>query len=368
MNLATRNGIGLLLFGCCAAIAGCSGNEGEEALQLPDFLTETSESESGGSDAVPVAGESPSVMLELKLRQGDRFPLQKVVEQQLIQPSLTGESTVHDTRLELQMVISVEVIEPTRTLLGVRYNRVRFMNNIAGELTEYDSSAVGGEIPAAAAPYQRMIGNGFGFWIGPDNQIIETVGFKEFCELCIANQQELLDIEAYVGEKGVSDFVDNTIGLLPYGIARRTGESWERQSHVSRPVPLEMNTRYTLSELNDSTAVVDIYGEYLPSTTFSDAASPEGVRIIVKNGSAHGTCSIFRDTGLPKESTVVEQIQMVVQQSGAIEFPQQLVRRTTIQAFPQIAGTSQPAILGGTSAASENRLSGGVLPEGQVVR
>lgn len=365
MVLVKQIRIGLLLIGCCAAVAGCSGSEGEEALQLPDFLTETSDSASG--NAVPVAGEATSVMLELKLRQGDRFPLQKVVEQQLFQPSLTGENIVHDTRLELQMVISVDQVESTRTLLGVRYNRVKFTSNIAGELTQYDSSMVGSQIPAAAAPYQRMIGKGFGFWIGADNQIIETVGFKEFCEQCIASQQELLNIEAYVGEKGVADFIDNSIGLLPYGMSRRPGESWERQSHIERPVPLELKTTYTLSELNDSTAVVDIFGEYTPSTTFSDSTSPEGVRVIVQNGSAHGTCSIFRDTGLPKESTVVEQIQMVVQQSGAIEFPQQLVRRTTIEAFPQISGSSQPTILGGTPR-SESRLSGGFLPEGQVVR
>lgn len=366
MALATRKWIGMVLIGCCVAAAGCSGSEGEESLQLPDFLSEDSESESS-SDAVPVAGEAPSVMLELKLRQGDRFPLQKVVEQQLIQPSLTGENVVHDTRLELQMVISVEVVEPTRILLGVRYSRARFTSNIAGEVTEFDSSMAGAQIPAAAAPYQRMIGNGFGFWIGPDNQIIETVGFEEFCTQCIASQQELLNIEAYVGEKGIADFIDNSIGLLPYGIARRTGESWQRPRHISRPVPMQMNTTYTLSELNDSTAVVDIYGEYLPSTTVSDSTSPEGVRVIVESGSAHGKCSIFRDTGLPQDSTVVEQIQMVVQHSGAIAFPQQLVRRTTIQAFPQIGGSAQPTILGGAPS-SENRLSGGFATDGPVVR
>jgi hypothetical protein len=130
---------------------------------------------------------------------------------------------------------------------------------------------------------------------------------------------------------------------------------------------MQMNTTYTLSELNDSTAVIDIQGEYLPSTTFSDSASPEGVRVVVQSGSARGSCSIFRDSGLPKESTVVEQIQMVVQQSGAIEFPQQLVRRTTIESYPQITGSSQPTILSGAPS-SANRLSGGFSANSPVAR
>lgn len=365
MFSATRFGMCIVLLGACAGWLGCSGSENEEDLLLPDFLSESSESD--GGTGIPTAGAASSVMLELKLQPGDRFPLRKVVEQQLFQPSLTGEQIVHDTRLELQMVISIESTEPSRTLLGVRYDRVKFNSNIGGESIEYDSANTLAQVPAAAAPYQRMIGNGFSFWIGADNQIIETVGFEEFCNRCIASQQELLNIEAYVGEKGVADFVDNSIGLLPYGIARRPGESWQRPRHISRPVPMQMNTTYTLSELNDSTAVIDIQGEYLPSTTFSDSASPEGVRVVVQSGSARGSCSIFRDSGLPKESTVVEQIQMVVQQSGAIEFPQQLVRRTTIESYPQITGSSQPTILGGAPS-SANRLSGGFSANSPVAR
>lgn len=361
MLSALRCWIPVLVCGSCIALAGCSNDDSEEELQLPEFL-----SEGDGANDVPMASGSQAVMLELKLRQGDRFPLTKTVEQQLTQPSLSGQDIVHDTRLELQMVISVDAVESGRTLLGVLYHRVRFMSNVAGEVTEYDSSLAGQAVPEAAAPYQRMIGNGFGFWIGADNQIMETVGFEEFCNHCIASRQELLNIELSVGEKAVADFIDNSIGLLPYGIARRPGDSWQRSQHIERPVPLHMNTTYTLSELNDSTALIHIHSEYLPSTTFSDSTSPEGVRVVVQNGSAQGSCTIFRDTGLPVASSIVESIQMVVQQSGAIEFPQSLVRRTTIESYPQ-SGSSQPVILG-SSPVDESRISGGFTDGGPVVR
>jgi hypothetical protein len=350
----------VLVCGCSLALIGCSNDESEEELQLPDFL-----SESEDPNGVPIADSPQAAMLELNLRQGERFPLTKVVEQQLTQPSLTGQEIVHDTRLELHMVISVDAVDTGRTLLGVLYNRVRFLSNIAGEVSEYDSSLAGIDVPPAAAPYHRMIGHGFGFWIGSDNQIIETVGFEEFCNHCVASQQELLSIETSVGERAVADFVDNSIGLLPYGVARRPGESWQRTDHIERPVPLRMTTTYTLSELNESTAVIYINSEYLPSTTFSDATSPEGVRVVVQSGSAQGTCTIFRDSGLPVQSSVIENIQMVVQQSGAIEFPQQLVRRTTIESYPQSG--SQPTILG-AAPGDESRLSGGFTDGGPVVR
>jgi hypothetical protein len=58
------------------------------------------------------------------------------------------------------------------------------------------------------------------------------------------------------------------------------------------------------------------------------------VRVTVKGGRSQGHCTIFRDTGLPKESRVERIVDMTVQMAGGIEFDQQKRTVTTVEAYP----------------------------------
>lgn len=324
------------------SFVGCGSDDTDAEMELPDWLSETDTDASESAEPPsPTAPALDRAALKLNLNRGDRFPLRKVVEQQLTQSSLDGQPQISRSRLEMMLAITVDDVRDGRTLMRVKYDRVQYSHEVAGELLKYDSAAPPAQIPAPVLAYHGMVNDGFAFWIGPDNQIAELVGFREFVERCLSHispegrQQALRDIEASAGEKGIADFVDNTIGLLPYDVDKVLGDSWEKTRHISRPVPMQINTTYTLADFNDETAEVMVGGTITPSTTLGGAGRDgASVRITVTGGSSHGRCLLYRESGLPKESRVERIVDMTVQMSGGIEFDQQKRTTTTVESFP----------------------------------
>ena len=335
--------------------AGCGSDEGEAEMELPDWLSETESDESAENDADDSTATAPALdraALKLALNPGDRFPLRKVVEQELKQSSLDGQPQVSRSRLEMMLAITVDDVRDGRTLMRVKYDRVRYSHDVAGEPLEYDSTAPPAQIPVPVLAYHGMVGDGFAFWIGSDNQIAEIVGFREFVERCLSHvspdgrQQAMRDIEASAGEKGIADFVDNTIGLLPYDQQKVVGDSWERTRRIARPIPMQIDTTYTLAAFNDDTAEVTVGGAITPSTTLGgDAHDDSSVRITVTGGRSSGRCVLYRDSGLPKESRVERIVDMTVQMAGGIQFDQQKRTTTTVESFPSqemVVGAGSP--------------------------
>ncbi len=196
-------------------------------------------------------------------------------------------------------------------------------------------------VPVLALLYHNMVRDGFSFWIGKENQIVDVVGFKDFLERRMAGVseadrvQQMLNMEAASDENGISDFVDNTIGLPPYGRSISPGDAWERTRHIGRPVPMKLLQAYTLKDLSDSMAVVDIRGTITPSTTINDVKQEKsGVRVTVTGGVLQGTRAIYRDSGLPQRSYVERAVDMTVMTTGHHEFKQKKLVRTTVEAFP----------------------------------
>lgn len=332
-----------------AVLTGCNQEYGEEdpLADFPDLQLDS------GSTADPSA-EAPQEQLALKLKAGDRFPLIKTVDQQLLQAWGEG-SALSTSRLELRLAISVDEVKAGRTRLNVRYDRVRFEQDLAGEKLVYDSQSPSNPVPAHAAIYQGMVNNGFSFWLGPDNKIMELVGFEQFLQRCVqhvpANQREevLLQLTATTGDEGIANFVDDSIGLLPYKAGQegqetavRVGETWTQQRQFSRPLPMFVTQSYTLREMNEQTAEIDITGTIAPSAVYGPAGE-QNVRLTVRGGHCLGNCTVDRQTGLPVQSRVERLLDMTVHPASGPEFQQRKQIVTTIRAFPS-QGTTQPAI------------------------
>ena len=237
--------IGLTLAGCNqqnpsddeAALdvpAWLSNGGDEHSVDPPDSdagsqpIEEPSESQLASSTRPARQPQEPRGELKLQLEPGVKFPLKKQVITTLVQTASDGTVQQIQTELRLLMAIRVEEVTGDRTRLGVTYNRVEFDQTIDGQKLAYRSSNPPAEIPLSARAYHDMVNDGFSFWIGKDNQISELVGFREFLERCLANippdqrKQVLLGMEAGSDENGISDFVDNTIGLLPFGRDRKS--------------------------------------------------------------------------------------------------------------------------------------------------
>jgi hypothetical protein len=275
---------------------------------------------------------------------GDRFPLKKRIEQRLTQmlpgrPSLDnvgGSSTQADAQggilvnvsvLEMLLSLEVEEIRDGNKRLAVRYHKVHYGHNIAGRQVEYRSEQ-NGPVPTEALAYAGLKDNGFSFWIGPDNRVMELVGFSEFLQRCLQNvptayrDAVMKQLEGTHSDDGLANFIDDGIGLLPYSndpkhpaVAVKVGSAWELKPRRSEgPIPTSTITRCMLKNLNDTSAEIGLLGKIYGST--APIAVQDGGRymhILVKGGHCSGTCTVDRRTGLPTHSEVNRYMEMTVQ-------------------------------------------------------
>jgi len=341
---------------------GCQRSEQSSTseVELPAWM---SDNRSADASAIPVrlASDTPSAHLGLNLKQGDQFPLRKVVLQELTQNALDGEPQQNYSRLEMLLVIQVREKRDERVKLGVRYDRIKYEHQVGNETVSFDSTTAGPDVVTGVVAYRDMINDGFSFWIGPDNQIVEVEGLSEFLDRALRNvppaqrQDVVLGMEAGAGDSGIANFVDNTIGLLPYGKRTVPGDSWERQQQVTRPLAMHLSHVYTLKELTDNLAVIDIRGTISPSISLKNQ-NPSDVQVFVNGGSTIGSCTVFRDTGLPKESRIDRNVEMTVVMADSIQFRQNKRMTTIIECFPQSVG--KPLIVGEKPQGSIQQVSG----------
>lgn len=328
-----------------------AGPKREPAEPVDEEMTNV-ESDSEEADPDTRLASSPAdpkgVQLELHLRKGDRFPLIKTVEQSLLQKSDTAPATAR-TRLELTLAISVEEEREDAILLRVNYGRVVYEHDINGQRLSFDSQTHQGSVPWDAIPYAGMVGNGFSFWLGRDNRIRELVGYQDFLQKCVENvpldrrQTLLAELSHRFGDDGVANFVDDSIGLLPYDAtvdkdaATRVmaGDVWTRERRLMQPVPVYLTTTYRLTEINDATADIDITGRVASGEVVQESGPG---RVRVSGGRSMGNCIVDRATGLPLEMRLTRNMTIHVTTEDNQEVVQEKEILTTIRAFPEVRG------------------------------
>lgn len=327
--------------------------------------SERADSESG--DAIPELGETakPSTSreagnkkistenLELRLKVGDRFPLVKTVEQRLRQQSPGGgPPIVSSSKLVMTLAITVEGIDQGVKTLGVRYQRVRYEHDIAGEKVSYDSALLPKTVPDAAQVYHGLLDNGFSFELGADNRIVQVHDFESFLKRCVrhapANQQKelLTRLVATQEDEGIANFVDDSVGMLPYNIDDlnaggdvKVGTSWRKNREIVRPFPMSIDTAYRLANINERYATLELFGKIQPariqhaSNTIQPAGATE--KMTLRSGHSFGTCTIDRESGLPIQSQVSRTMNLTLELPTGVKFDQTKDIVTTIRTFPE---------------------------------
>ena len=388
-----------VLFGCglFCGLSGC----GQKEIEVSDFGADEAVSELDGSsdstDRVSLASSKDlkTENLELRLKVGEQIPLIKTIEQRLKQISSQGGPPVESTSmLTMTLVIRVEDITDGIKRLGVKYQQVRYEHDIAGEKVRYDSAIPEKSIPEAAQAYQGLVDNGFSFLLGADNRIVKVIEFDAFLKRCARfappdQQRELLNkLVASQEDEGIANFVDDSIGMLPYNIDSRdaggsvkVGDTWRKNRQIGRPIPMTIDTMYKLESLNQRYANVELFGQIVPSKIERVGNTPQqqmGIteKMSLRNGHCYGTCTIDRESGLPIQSRVVRQMQLTLELPTGAKFDQQKEIITTIRAFPQQPGDTRRAQnsdvapgsreAGPTAAAAERptRREPNILPTG----
>ncbi len=353
-----RHALWVVLCGCglLFGLAGC----GQKEVAVSEFDAEEGVSELNGSsdstDRVTLtsAKDLKSETLELRLKVGDRFPLIKTVEQRLKQISGKGGAPIESTSmLTMTLAIQVEDITDGVKRLGVRYQQVRYEHDIAGEKVRYDSSVPERTLPEAAQVYQGLVDNGFAFFLGADNHIVKVIEFDAFLKRCArfappSQQRELLNkLVASQEDEGIANFVDDSIGMLPYNIDSRdaggsvkVGDTWRKNRQIGRPIPMTIDTMFKLESLNQRYANLELFGNIVPAKIERVSNSSQQLlglteKMSLRNGHCYGTCTIDRESGLPIQSRVVRQMLLTLELPTGAKFDQQKEIITTIRTFPQ---------------------------------
>jgi hypothetical protein len=348
-NNVLRSPLAVFLFSLVVALisSGCGWFGEEEEESFDEAFPELS-SMMGNDAEQPEEQLAEASSLSLNLNVGDRFPLIKTVEQELTQSSTKGIQKTQ-SKLEMSLAISVEEIRGDQIRLAVRYDRVRYWQDILGEILSYDSDKPEANIPLSLMPYQGMVQNGFSFWLGPSHEVVELVGFNDFLTRCLEKvppqqrQAVMTSLAANQAEEGIANFIDDSIGLLPkkfddQGQANQiqVGSTWQKQRQVVRPLPMMLSDKCLLKELTDDIAQIEIVGSVAPGITYGPSNQQNSkFNMRIKGGHSFGNCTIDRKTGLPLNSHVERYFDMVVQVAPGIEFEQRKRIVTTIRAFPQ---------------------------------
>lgn len=359
-----------------AARPSATGPSATGPTQQSVVTASTSYPPAAGSPAVPATATARGERLELRLQAGDRFPLVKTVEQTLIQKSQQYPAMAR-TRLEMTMAIQVEQVRADAILMSVRYSRITYSHDLNGQRLDYDSAVHQHGIPYDVQPYAGMVNNGFAFWVGRDNRIRDVVGYQEFLQRCVEQvplerrQTLLSEIANRFGDDGVANFIDDSIGLLPYDgsvdadAATRVapGDVWTRETRLMQPAPVYLTSTYRLVSLDARTAEIDITGRIASGESVGAGNSSH---LKISGGHSVGTCTVDRATGLPLELNLTRFLAMVVTLPSGEAIPQEKQIATQIRAFPETRGpvVQQPQMPGSVqpAAASGMAPATGVIP------
>jgi hypothetical protein len=325
--------IGLL----CIGASGCSYFQG--ATNDDDIeLTESDEEvklDSGELTRTPMVQgavvRSPVTATPVhapKLRIGDRFPFSKSVEHRLTQIDKSG-TQVSSSRTDISLVIVVDkVLADGRKLMSVQFQRVQHVQDILGKRIAYTSDDPNSVVPQEIMLYAGLIGNGFSFWVGPNNKTSEVVGYGDFIRRCVrgipdsskaAVQQQF---DPTKGIEGIANFIDDSIGLLPLsddpkqsGAAISKDAFWELEPrYCDMPVPVVTNTRCILKEVSANAVEVLMTGRISGVQDPFVLHEVEGdLKVFVKGGSCTGACTINPQTGLPSKSQIQRSLDLVLE-------------------------------------------------------
>lgn len=286
--------------------------------------------------------------LELKLDVGARFPLKKTVETRLTQNDKSG-ITVNTSRVEMMLSLIVdEVRQDGSKVLTARYHRVQYDQDVAGQRISYSSERPSEPVPVEALLYSGLANNGFSFRLGQNNKIVESIGFSDFLRRCLRNvppehmatvQQQL---EATKSEDGIANFVDESIGLLPYSddpghpaVSVKVGMNWDLEARrIDTPIPMLVTMKCMLKDLKKNTAEITLIGSIKgPPNVVKMYAADGEVKVFVRGGNCTGSCLVDRATGLPTQSEIQRSLDMIIETQDGQRIQQNKSTLSTITSF-----------------------------------
>lgn len=248
-------------------------------------------------------GSEDGLTLKLNLKKGDVMQVETSVDQQVETEAMGNKMTIRQNFLFDFETRVDDVSNEGNYILRNTYKRVKLSQNIPGigenVLDTDDPSASKGAAVALMEPILKaLVGKSFIMEMTPRGQVLKT------------------DMSEIKGQNGLDDISENN-SLSDLAVeypdkSLRPGDSWEAEREVSGKMPMRITTRYTLKEVKDGLAILEMKAEI----------KPNGDQVKV-SGTMDGTMQVDVNTGWTRESRLNQNMQMTVSQGG-IEMPMKM--------------------------------------------
>ena len=219
------------------------------------------------------------VTLGLHLKAGQSFNLLNVIELDLTQSVMNQEMNISQTmgmgyKFEVQEVGSDGI-----AACKVTYTSVQMTMAMGGTKVEYDSAKPSANPPAAVKPMAALLGQSFTLRVSPTGRVTEVRGIEALYEKVI-KEAEVPDeslrpmmeqqFKEQFGAEAIKESMEQAIGAYFPESAVDIGDTWSRQTAVTRPYPMTWASTCTLKDRKNGIAIIDVTGKI----TSNPAAKP----------------------------------------------------------------------------------------------
>lgn len=241
-------------------------------------------------------GPEDGLTLKLGLKKGDTMQVETYVEQQVETEAMGQKMTIRQNFLFDFETRVDDINGDGNYVLRNTYKRIKLAQNIPGigenVLDTDDPSASQGAAVALMEPILKaLVGKSFIMEMTSRGRVVKT---------------DMSEITSHNGLEDISD--NNSLSDLTVEFPEkslRVGDTWEAEREVSGKTPMRIKAQYTLKEIKDGLAVLEMKGEI----------QPNGEQVKV-SGTMEGTLQLDVNTGWTRESRMSQNMQMTVNQGG----------------------------------------------------
>jgi len=324
----------------CIALVGCdhspNSQNSEMVQELPDIPPLASGSTSDATDRVDNRATSQMHALEL----GDQFVFEKTVTHTLTQASVASNKQ-SEIRINLVFTIWVEEFQNSQTRFGLRFQHVKYTQEIAGTKVVYDSQSPPDPIPAEFDAMHDLAQKKLNIWRNGHGAITRLTGLKaahsDIQTVSHSNQMQ---------QQLINDLLDPAFQFLAgrkHSESVKPGQSWIWQQDFVGAVPITEKLNCFCKSANAQTSTIEVTGTINPSSNSSYQQDEINHSIRVTNGHTIGNVRLDLTSGMPVQSNWQRYISMQVKLENGAHFEQRKDTRTELKLRPSKRGQSHPA-------------------------
>jgi len=262
--------------------------------------------------------------LQLRLDPGDKYicamEMTRIVSQ-----------TFNDEQQKLDQSLTVhwdyvvkEIDDDGNLLLEMTYKKVKILQDLGFQKSEYDSDNPPSYIEPSVRGYASLIGSKLGVKIDRGGNVRSIEGADELVDRIIDNldipdsprkERIISDIRKQFGEEALRESIRQLTAFYPSGPVS-IGDSWENVSGEQQGFPMIIENEYSLVSRKDGIANIDLSSEIVADST-DDSIDVGGLTLTYDvDGQQYGTIEVDEKTGLPIRSDIQMEFEGTVTGSG----------------------------------------------------